>query len=203
MFCIKCGAEFPPGAQFCAVCGEAANRVAALSPVQDEEKTILRRPAQNEEAEESIVFSIRPTLLFVKIGYLAAFIGAAMVAGGLLYLAEIMALPVLWWLAIPLGLLLLLIPAYYHFRRNMVRYTLTDSKLEIDTGFFSRNTQIVWLAKIQDVTISASFLQRIFGYGSLIVDNAGETAVPLVLKNINDPRQHANLLLREMRRIES
>ena len=44
-------------------------------------------------------------------------------------------------ISIPLALALLLIPAYYHIRRNMVRYTVTDSKLQIDTGLIARTTE--------------------------------------------------------------
>ena len=35
-----------------------------------------------------------------------------------------------WYVSLPIALSLLLIPAYYHLKRNMVRYTLTDSKIE-------------------------------------------------------------------------
>jgi uncharacterized membrane protein YdbT with pleckstrin-like domain len=101
---------------------------------------------------------------------------------------------------VPLGLALLLIPAFYHVKRNTVRYTLTDSKIEIDTGFISRTTRNIPLRNIQDVTVSASIPQRILGFGNLIIDNASETGGTTVLRNINDPRHHADLLLRELRR---
>jgi hypothetical protein len=38
----------------------------------------------------------------------------------------------------------------------MIRYTLTDSKIEIDYGLIARTTRNIPLAKIQDVTVSAS-----------------------------------------------
>jgi hypothetical protein len=38
------------------------------------------------------------------------------------------------------------------------------------------------------------------GYGNLIVDNASEIGGSTVLKNIQDPRKHADLLLKELRR---
>src|SRR5688572_32457424 len=49
-----------------------------------------------------------------------------------------------------------LIPGYYHMRRNMVRYTVTDAKLQIDTGLIARTTRNIPLSKVQDVTVSAS-----------------------------------------------
>lgn len=205
MFCIKCGARFQPGAKFCNACGEPTNQAMTLSSFNDEETVVAKSPVKQKienNVDERVIFNVRPTLLFVQIGYVAAFFGAAILGGFLLYLGSAFELSLLIWLAIPLALLLFLIPAFYHFRRNAVRYTLTDAKLEIDRGFFSRQTQYVALGKIQDVTISATFWQRLFGYGSLVIDNASEPSGQIVLRNINNPRRHADLLLREMRRLE-
>jgi uncharacterized membrane protein YdbT with pleckstrin-like domain len=82
----------------------------------------------------------------------------------------------------------------------MIRYTLTDSKMEIDTGLIARTTRNIPLSKIQDVTVSASIPQRLLGFGDLIVDNASEMGGTIVLHNINKPRHYADLLLRELRR---
>jgi len=101
---------------------------------------------------------------------------------------------------LPVALGLLLVPAYYHLKRNMVRYTLTDSKIEIDYGLIARTTRNIPLAKIQDVTVSASILQRMLGFGDVVVDNASEVGGTTVLHNINNPRHYADLLLREMAR---
>ena len=78
---------------------------------------------------ESVIFTVRPTLLFVKIGYLAAIIGAVLLT---VLLAMISIVEIPWYFSLPVALGLLLIPAYYHLKRNMIRYTLTDSKIEID-----------------------------------------------------------------------
>ena len=85
-------------------------------------------------------------------------------------------------------------------KRNMVRYTLTDSKIEIDTGLIARTTRNIPLTKIQDVTVSASIPQRLLGFGDLIIDNASELGGSTVLHNISKPRHYADLLLRELRR---
>jgi uncharacterized membrane protein YdbT with pleckstrin-like domain len=97
-------------------------------------------------------------------------------------------------------LALLLIPAYYHLKRNMISYTLTDAKIEIDQGLIARTTRNVPLRNIQDVTVRASITQRILGYGDIIVENASELGGTTILENIQDPRRHADLLLRELRR---
>jgi len=150
---------------------------------------------QGEAGElEQTIFSVRPTLIFIKLGYLLAVLGAIALV---VLLAMI---PVSPFISIPLALALLLIPAYFHLKRNMIRYTLTDSKMEIDTGLIARTTRNIPLSKIQDVTVSASIPQRLMGFGDLIVDNASEVGGTIVLHNINKPRHYADLLLRELRR---
>lgn len=143
---------------------------------------------------EDTIFSVRPTLLFVKIGYLLAVLAAILLIVGLAFVGA----PA--YLSLPLALALLLVPAYYHLKRNMVRYTVTDSTMRIDTGLIARTTRNIPLSKIQDVTVSATISQRLLGFGDIIVDNASELGGTTVLKNINSPRHYADLLLRELRR---
>ena len=154
------------------------------------------RPVAGESNEiERTIFTTRPTLLFVKLGY-----GVAMLSAILLVILLAFFTPVPWWVSVPLALALLLIPAFYHVKRNMVRYTLTDSKIEIDQGFIARTTRNIPLRNIQDVTVSTSIPQRLLGFGNLVIENASEVGGVTILKNINDPRKHADMLLRELRR---
>lgn len=143
---------------------------------------------------ERIVFSVRPTLIFIKAGYALAALGGI----ALVFVLAMVGVP--WYISIPIALALLLIPAYYHLRRNTVRYTVTDAKLEIDTGLIARTTRNIPLSKIQDVTVSASIPQRFLGFGDVIIDNASEMGGTTVLHNISSPRHYADLLLRELRR---
>jgi uncharacterized membrane protein YdbT with pleckstrin-like domain len=130
----------------------------------------------------------------VKAGYALAVLGAITLV---ILLASI---NVPASISIPIAIALLLIPAYYHIRRNMIRYTVTDAKLEIDTGLIARTTRNIPLSKIQDVTVQASIPQRLMGFGDIIVDNASEMGGTTILHNINKPRHYADLLLRELRR---
>lgn len=192
MHCSNCGSYLPPGVRFCSGCG---------SPASDPEITRIARaqsgspvgPDDFDELERKI-FTVRPTLIFIKLGYVLAAMGAIVLV---LLLAIVNAPP---YISIPLALLLLLIPAYYHIKRNMIRYTLTDSKIEIDTGLVARTTHNIPLSKIQDVTVSATIPQRILGFGDVIIDNASEVGGTTILHNISKPRYYADLLLRELRR---
>ena len=152
-----------------------------------------RRP-QDEDGER-VIFTVRPTFLFIGVGYALAALGAI---GLIVLLATFTAFPPLYSLLVALPLLL--IPAFRHLKRNSVRYTLTDSKIEIDQGFVSRRTRNIPLRNIQDVTVSANIPQRLLGFGDLLIENANETGGATSMRNIPDPRRHADLLLRELRR---
>jgi membrane protein YdbS with pleckstrin-like domain len=191
MTCASCGAYVPPSVRFCSNCG---------APASDPEATRIARlqsralETSGDQDLEHTVFTVRPTMIFVKVGYaLAVITGIALV----ILLAS---LGVPASISIPLGLALLLIPAYYHIRRNMVKYTVTDSKLQIDTGLIARTTKNIPLSKVQDVTVSATIPQRIMGFGDIIIDNASEIGGSIVMHNISTPRHYADLLLRELRR---
>jgi uncharacterized membrane protein YdbT with pleckstrin-like domain len=134
-------------------------------------------------------------MLFIKIGYVLAVLGAVALV---ILLAMLPFVP--WYVALPIALALLLIPAYYHIRRNTVLYTMTDSKIEIDQGLIARTTRNIPLRNIQDVTVSTTIPQRLLGFGNLVIENASEVGGVTILKNIDDPRKHADMLLRELRR---
>ena len=191
MTCSSCGAYVPPSVRFCSNCG---------APASDPEATRIARlqsrslEMSGDQDLEHTVFTVRPTMMFVKAGY-----ALAVVAGiALVFLLASLSGPAS--ISIPIALALLLIPAYYHIRRNMVRYTVTDSKLQIDTGLIARTTKNIPLSKVQDVTVSATIPQRIMGFGDIIIDNASELGGSIVMHNIGKPRHYADLLLRELRR---
>jgi len=190
MTCSNCGAYMAPSVRFCSNCGAAADSESTrIARLQDQ---ALARDIDPDL--EHVIFSVRPTMLFVKAGYALAVLGGI----ALVFLLAMITVPA--FISIPLALALLLIPAYYHIRRNSVRYTVTDAKLEIDRGLVSRTTRNIPLSKIQDVTVSATIPQRVLGFGDLIVDNASDVGGSTILHNINNPRRHADLLLRELRR---
>jgi membrane protein YdbS with pleckstrin-like domain len=223
---MNCGGQVPTGARFCAGCGAVvdteATRLAppsARTPLADSATTptaqtffnsqtpqsVLQRreshpptpPSRGAtEDVEKIIFVVRPTLLFVGLGYVAAALGAVL----LVILLTILPLEISPLISIPLALALLLIPAYYHILRNRVQYTLTDSKIIIDRGLISRTTTNIPLGKIQNVTVSATAMQRLLRFGDVVLDDASEQTAQVVLDNIPDPRGHADLLLRQLRR---
>lgn len=157
---------------------------------------VSQPPARALEADtERVIFSVRPTMLFVDLGYALAVLSAV---GLTVLLANYNLLPALY--SVLVSLPLLLIPAFYHLRRNSIKYTLTDSKIEIDQGLIAKRTRNIPLRTIQDVTVAASIPQRLLGFGDLIIDNASEQGGTTLMHNIPSPRRRAKELLSELRR---
>lgn len=196
MYCNKCGARNTDDAVYCEKCGRR------FESLEEETVVALSKTVTDEPEEEIEVFSIRPTLLFVKTGYVLAVLGGIFLAVLLAFLGVLLAYPLLSSGAVVLlGLSLLLIPGYFHFRQKMIRYTLTDSKVEIDEGLINKTTRNVPLRIIQDVTVSANVFQRLLGFGNIEIENANENDSRIVLRNINSPKEYAEKLLNQMRRL--
>lgn len=77
---------------------------------------------------------------------------------------------------------------------TFTRYSLTDEKLLVDTGFLSRSEEEVRLYRILDVTLKRGLVQRIFGLGTIHCCTADKTAPELDIKNIKQPVSVKELL---------
>ncbi|HEX8070346.1 MAG TPA: PH domain-containing protein [Pyrinomonadaceae bacterium] len=228
MYCGHCGADIPAHLRFCTSCGAPTDnedtrvapeetRVAVEGPRPVSPRAALEQtewPARDRAVQveprtpptptraadadttEQTIFTVRPTFLFVGLGYAAAAAGAILLTVLLaLYVRQLPA-----YYALPVALLLFLIPAWKHLRRNALKYTLTDAKIEIDEGLLARRTRNIPLRNIQDVTIATTLPQRLLGFGNLVIDNASELGGTTTMRNIPQPRRHADLILRELRR---
>src|SRR6266513_2741405 len=113
MHCDKCGSFLDSDSRFCKTCG---------APAHDPEDTRIARPQSSVPTrfDESVIFRVRPTMLFIKIGYGVAILGAILLT---ILLAMIKIVDIPWYVSLPIAMGLLLIPAFYHLKRNMIRYT--------------------------------------------------------------------------------
>ena len=186
MYCNKCGTDNPDDSLYCKKCGTL---------LEHEAETVVARRHHEVGSIEERIFSISPTMKFVYIGYAIAVLAAFALVALLTFFVPTI-------ISVVVGAALLLIPAYYHLRQKLVRYSLTDATIEIDRGLVARTTQNIPLRRVQDVTVSATLFQRLLGYGDITIDNASEDGARVVLDNVDSPRKYADQILKQMRLLE-
>lgn len=198
MICPGCGAPVPDVSRFCNMCGAT---VASPVAVAVQPQQYVGAPAAAALAEQRI-WELRPAFLFVGFRYVVAAIvwlaGTAAIAA----LASNFQWPLTIGASIvaALGVLLFLFPIVAHIKRQRVLYTLTTHKLEIREGLLSTTVRNIPLAKVQDVTVTRSLLERLLGVGSITIDNASETAGSVTIAAVREPQTYADLLLAELRK---
>ena len=68
------------------------------------------RPTGELEELEHTIFTVRPTMIFIRLGYALAVVGAVV----LVFLLALINVPA--YISIPVALALLLFPAYFHIK---------------------------------------------------------------------------------------
>ncbi|HUO32262.1 MAG TPA: PH domain-containing protein [Bryobacteraceae bacterium] len=129
---------------------------------------------------------IRPSLKFVKAGYLAVLL--IIVAVTFLYFHYRKESYPSWPPAV--SVLLLLWPLKRHLERQTVKLTIAGEKLRYETGLATRSTRIIQLPKVQDVRVIQSLTQRMFDVGHVSIETAGESS-RLLVENLDRPQQLA------------
>jgi len=110
---------------------------------------------------------ISPLVTLVLVLGVGAFLAARMPAGERQGLGRLAVLVV--------GLLLL---AFYTVRPFLrwitTHFVITDRRVLVRTGILARTGRDIPLSRINDITFSHSFLERLLGCGTLVVESAGE-----------------------------
>lgn len=65
-------------------------------------------------------------------------------------------------------------------------YSYDEERFYVKTGFLSQREDEVRLYRIQDLTVTRSFLQRIFGMGSILVNSSDKTMGDFEIRNIKN-----------------
>lgn len=142
---------------------------------------------------------IRPTMKFIRLGYLAVIV--LIVAGAIAQNQFKDSLPD--W---PTGLvpailaLLILWPVSKHISQRFTKMTIVGDKLRYETGMLSKATRTIQLSKVQDVTVRQSVGQRMGGVGDLSIETAGESS-RLTFPNIDNPQVIADQIIDASHRI--
>ena len=71
---------------------------------------------------------------------------------------------------------------------SFTKYTCTDEKFIVETGVLSTREDEIRLYRILDLTLERSFLQRIFGLGTISCDTVDKSMPKLIIKNVKNSR---------------
>ena len=81
---------------------------------------------------------------------------------------------------------------------SFTRYSLSDDRLFCETGFLNLKADEVLLYRVQDLELTISLGQRIFGVGTVCVHSSDKSIPHLDLKNVKNPREVKELIHRNV-----
>jgi putative membrane protein len=129
---------------------------------------------------------VRPTLKFIQAAYIAVLV---LVLAG--FVARYSYRPA-WPLWTPLVLAVLLLWVFTHHLRQMAhKLTVGVEKLVYEEGLLGKSTRTIPLAKVQDIRVDQSLLDRLFGVGRVSMETAGGSS-RLTIAHIDRPREIAD-----------
>lgn len=71
---------------------------------------------------------------------------------------------------------------------SFTKYSLSEDRLFRETGCFTIREEEILLYRISDISLTRSFIQRIFGVGTVCVQSSDKTCPHLDIINVRDPR---------------
>lgn len=77
---------------------------------------------------------------------------------------------------------------------SFTKYSLTEERLLINTGFLNTEEDEVRLYRILDLKLKRSIWQRMFGVGTIIVNSSDKTLGDFIIKDIKNPHDVKELL---------
>ena len=77
---------------------------------------------------------------------------------------------------------------------SFTRYSLSEDRLFCETGFLNLKADEVLLYRVQDLELTMTLGQRIFGVGTVCVHSSDKSMPHLDLKNVKHPRQVKELI---------
>lgn len=69
---------------------------------------------------------------------------------------------------------------------TFTKYTLTNRKILINSGFFTSREDEILLYRVLDMTLSRTLIQKLFGLGTVTVEAQDTFQPTLVIKNIKN-----------------
>lgn len=114
---------------------------------------------------------------------LKSFVLAVLAVAGIIVLAIVTDTPVLYaFLLLPIGFAL-----WKYLVVKATKFTLTDQRLIVSNGIFTKRTNETELYRVRDTTIEEPFFYRMFGVGNVIIYSTDEKEGQLHFNAYNKP----------------
>ena len=225
MYCYRCGNQIPDNSSYCNRCGTKIQTVVEnvrrpkipVPPPRPPRRhpVIESRPvgriieetdeqydetidaqetrAQYDEIGDKIIFRINQTFYPVAVSYFLSII-ITVVVGIIVHYLVLSS-----FVTLVFGIVFFIPSILKHIRLTATFYTLTPTKLEIQTGLLSKSRRNVPLRHIQDVFVSETFKERLIGIGDIMIDTAASEST-IRLDNVHEPRRYADMILEQLHR---
>lgn len=72
---------------------------------------------------------------------------------------------------------------------TFINYQFTKDKFMIESGLFTKVEDEIRLYRITDITLKQTFMQRMFGLGSIICSSSDRTSGNFIIKNIKNSKE--------------
>jgi uncharacterized membrane protein YdbT with pleckstrin-like domain len=143
------------------------------------------------DTNEQVIFSITPAFYEVGLAYFWAALLSLLITAGVAYARGPL------WIAVAASAIIFLYPIGRHIQFRHTVYVLTNVKVEIQSGIFSKSAQSIPLRNIQNVTVSETFKERLINIGDVLIDTAAMEG-KIMMSNIKNPRRYADLILDQL-----
>jgi hypothetical protein len=79
-----------------------------------------------------------------------------------------------------------------------LRYTVTNQRIRIRRGLFSRDIDDIELIRLQDVDLAQKLTERMVNIGDITLHSADKSAPTIVLQNVHEPERVHEIIRRAM-----
>jgi uncharacterized membrane protein YdbT with pleckstrin-like domain len=103
-----------------------------------------------------------------------------------------------WWLGCLPGVGMLVATGIRYLGLMMNKLTITTDHLKSESGFVSKSTHTIDLAKVQDVRVDQNIRQRLLGMGRISVETSGGSSA-IAIDDVDNPHKLADMILERSR----
>jgi uncharacterized membrane protein YdbT with pleckstrin-like domain len=140
-------------------------------------------------ANERVIFQAHPTwraaLAFYVRGIVLILIVGALVAG----VTAVTSSSIQWdWVVLICLVFLAGVLLIGWIRRMITTYTVTNERLHIRSGLFTRSEQETRLARVQNINTKQTLLERLLKVGDVSFDTAGSENYDFRFRGVGDPQ---------------